>query len=450
MIADTLRRFCAEYEIRGPLVVAVSGGGDSTALLVALAELGDIELQAVHVNHKLRGSESDDDESFVRDLCRDLRVPFHVVTGTLDPDDVRHLGIEAAARKVRYTILKRLRAELGATHIATAHHKNDQAETVLMRLLTGSGLAGLRGIQPLRADGVIRPLLDLRRSDLDAYLRSRSITPRTDRSNVDSRFLRNRVRAMLATFDPSVVDNLASIAVQARAQWTVLDQVITAADQSTTTATETRFGVWPEDPWLRRAILHRHIRRLDPEARDVSAADLERLADSLDTLKRVSVTASLELVRRGNEILLRRRPLAQPPFEFGLAPGERKSFPAGSIELRRANGERRGQPFQLPRDASASFIVRNRRDGDRFQPLGMQRQKKLKDFLIDRKIPAEVRDSIPLLVWNGSIVWVGGVEISEAFKVTDRAGQLYEVLIENEDQEEVQRESDRESHREAR
>jgi tRNA(Ile)-lysidine synthase len=450
VIADTLRRFCAEYGIRGPLVVGVSGGGDSSALLVALAGLGDVELHAVHVNHKLRGSDSDEDESFVRDLCRELRVTLHVVPAPLDPEDVRHLGIEAAARKVRYAILKRIRVEVGATHIATAHHKNDQAETILMRLLTGSGIAGLRGIQPLRADGVIRPLLDLRRSELDAFLRARNITPRTDRSNTDSRFLRNRVREVLATFDPSVIDNLASIAAQARAQWAVLEHVITAADGSTITKNETRFGAWPEDPWLRRAILHRHIRRLDPDSRDVSAADLERLADSLDTLKRVSITARLELVRRGNAIILRRRALAQPPFEFALTPGERKSFPSGSIELRTANGERRGQLFQLPRDASASFIVRNRRDGDRFQPLGMQRQKKLKDFLIDRKIPAEVRDSIPLLVWNGSIVWVGGVEISEAFKVTDRAGQLYEVSIENEGQEEVQRESDREPHREAR
>lgn len=450
MIADTLRRFFAQHDIRGPLVVAVSGGGDSTALLLALADLGDIELHAVHVNHKLRGADSDDDEAFVGGLCRDLRVPLHVVNGALDRDDVRRLGVEAAARKVRYALLKRIRGEAGATHIATAHHKNDQAETVLMRLMTGSGLSGLRGIQPLRTDGVIRPLLDVRRSEIDAFLRSRDITPRNDRSNADSRFLRNRVRAMLSTFDPSVIDNLASIAAQAREQWTILEHIISAADRSTATENDTRFAAWPDEPWLRRAILHRHIHRLDPDARDVSSVDLERLTASLDTLKRVSVTATLELLRRGSATILRKRPLAHPPFEFGLEPGQRKSFPGGRIALRSATGNRHAQKLQLPLDASANFIVRNRRDGDRFQPLGMQQQKKLKDFLIDRKIPAEARDSIPLLVWNDSIVWVGGVEISEAFKVTDRAGQLYEVSIEKEGQEEVQREGDREPDREAR
>ncbi|HLZ07923.1 MAG TPA: tRNA lysidine(34) synthetase TilS, partial [Chloroflexota bacterium] len=213
------------------------------------------------------------------------------------------------------------------------------------------------------------------------------------------------------------------------------------------TDTETRFTNWPDDPWLRRALLHRHIQRLDPQARDVSAADLERLAS--DAAKRISVTANLELVRRGSEVILRKRPEPIGPFDAEIHPGEAVNTPLGRMSLRTANGKRQtGQRFQLPTGSDPTFTVRNRRDGDRFQPLGMPRPKKLKDFMIDRKIPAEVRDRIPLLVWNGAIVWVAGVEISEAFKVTNEGeGEIYEVSIEKEDQKGIQRKSDRQSRR---
>ncbi len=421
MIADTLRQFFTEHGIPGPIVVAASGGGDSTALLVALAELGTLEIRAAHVNHQLRGADSDADEAFVRDLCSDYDIALRVEAGPLDRNTVKRLGVEAAARHVRYELLQQIRQHMAATHIATAHQKNDQAETVLMRLFSGTGLAGLRGIQPVRRDGVIRPLLDVRRSDIDAFLRSRDITPRIDRSNDDQRFLRNRVRSVLAGFDAAVVDHLAAVALQAREQWATAERAIDAADSSITTGNETRFSEWPADAWMRRAILHRHIRRLDPEARNVSSADLDRLAGSMESLKRVHVTATLEIIRRGNTVILRKRPQPAAGFDFDIRPGERKPLPGSrTIELRTANCEpQTAQRFQLHRGAQPAFGVRNRRDGDRFQPLGMSRQKKLKDFLIDRKIPAEVRDSIPLLIWNGSIVWVGGVEISEEFKLKE-------------------------------
>src|SRR5688572_30156447 len=135
MLLTAVRQFFVKQNIRpGSVVAAVSGGTDSTALLLALADLRDegFELAAVHVNHHLRGAESDADETFLRDLCAKLGVPLEVADGTLDPDAIKHRGIEAAAREVRY---RRLREKAGARLVATAHQKNDQAETVLMRLL---------------------------------------------------------------------------------------------------------------------------------------------------------------------------------------------------------------------------------------------------------------------------------------------------------------------------
>jgi tRNA(Ile)-lysidine synthase len=425
MIVDAIRRFFAENDIRGPIVAAVSGGVDSTALLVALVEV-DIEFSAAHINHHLRGAESDNDEAYVRELCARYDIPLGVADGTLDPEAVRHRGVEAAAREVRHA---RLREIAGEVPIATAHQKNDQAETVVMRLMTGGGIPALRGIHPVRADGVIRPLLNVTRAEIEEFLRERKITPRFDRSNADPRFLRNRIRATLREFDLSVIDNLASVADHARQQWPLLKRAIDASEDVVTTDDETRFRSMPDDPWIRQALLLRHIRRLDPEARDVSASDLERLAVANE---RTSVTKTLELLKDGDEVVLRRREKETPRFETEMDAGSEVYIPEIEtiVSIYPASSEGKNQRIQLPKNAIPHFTVRNRRDGDRFRPLGMAHDKKLKDLLIDRKIAATSRDRIPLLLWNDTIVWVAGVEVSELFKVTGETADLYEVAIE--------------------
>jgi tRNA(Ile)-lysidine synthase len=431
MLVEAVRQFFVKHRIPpGRIVAAVSGGTDSTALLLALCELREdgFEILAAHVHHHLRGRESDADEAFVRELCASKNVRLDVADGTLDDERIRDMGIEGAAREIRYQHLQSIREQTGADYVATAHQKNDQAETVLMRLLTGTGIAGLRGIHPVREDGFIRPLLDVERSEIEAFLREQNITPRHDRSNDDPRFLRNRVRAFLRELNAA--DALAAAADQARAQWPILERAIDEAERACAEVLEheTHFQRWPDDAWLRQALLHRHIHRLDRQARDVSARDLQRLANEVATLKRVSVTKSLELQRRGDMVILRHvRPPARD-FELPLAPG-RPAFIEDlgtSVHVERTRG--RGQRFQVPEEGR--FVVRNRRRGDRFQPLGLMQPKKLKDFLIDRKIPADVRDHLPLLLWNDEIVWVAGVEISERFKVCDLPGVAYEVWLE--------------------
>ncbi|HEX7708037.1 MAG TPA: tRNA lysidine(34) synthetase TilS [Thermoanaerobaculia bacterium] len=420
-----IRRFFASHAIGSSrIVAAVSGGTDSTALLLALCDLRDdgFDVLCAHVNHFLRGEESDGDERFVKELCARLDVECHVAEGRLTAESIRRHGIEGAARAVRYERLSALRHELGAEYVATAHQKNDQAETVLMRLITGTGLAGLRGIHPVRSDGFVRPLLEVTRAETVAFVRERNVVPREDRSNEDLRFLRNRIRSM--KYDPEVVDRLSVIAEDARQCWpgveALLDDVegrMVAIERDST-----RFRSLPDEPWLRRALLHRHIRRLDPSSREVSSRVLARLASDAESLQRVTVSRGLELIRDRGELVLRRPPQPVESFDLTLSAGHHLRLPGNltfhvaPAEQERANGRQR---FQLPRGAEARFQVRNRRPGDRFQPLGMHQPKKLKDFLIDRKIPAEIRDRIPLLLWQGQIVWVGGVEVSERFKVID-------------------------------
>jgi len=428
MPAEAVRQYFVKYRSEScAIVAAVSGGIDSTALLLALAGLREdgYAIHAAHVNHHLRGADSDADEAFVRDLCARLGIPLHVADGTLDPDRVRERGIEAAARDVRYARLREIREKTGARFVATAHQKNDQAETVLMRLLTGSGIAGLRGIHPLRDDGFARPLLDVPRDAIEAFLRERGIEPRHDRSNDDPRFLRNRVR--LVVRELGAIANLTALADQARALWPILERAIDEAERAGAEVREreTHFHRWPEDAWLRQALLHRHIRRLDPAARDVSAKDLMRLASGIDAIRRVSVTKTLELIRRENALVLRHVPRPTPEFEVALTPDSPAYIPELGITVHLTAQPRNratAQPITVP--AGGTFTVRNRRTGDRFNA------KKLKDFLIDRRIAADLRDRIPLLVWNDEIVWVAGIEVSERFKVTSSAGDVYEVWLE--------------------
>lgn len=470
MLAAAIRRFFRTHSLAPRrVVVAVSGGFDSTGLLLAMAELRpNPDVVAAHINHHLRGEESDGDEAFVRELCARLGLPLHVADGTLDPAAIQERGIEAAAREVRFARLHEIKRAVDADYVATAHQKNDQAETVLMRLMNGGGPAALRGIHPVRDDGVIRPLLDVRRRDIVTWLEERGIQPRIDRSNNDPRFLRNRVRKLLTNAPPSAVDNLAQSASQARAQWRVLERAVDAAEDAEVRERETRFRSMPDDLWLRQALLHRHIVRLDPaHTRDVSARDLERLASKCSAAAagpgpssngepaekppsrwrcRVSVTGHLELlVEHDGAVVLRCPPQPPAPFDVPLGPAhpvvihgitiavqreqetaqQTKDDRERTTENRQRNGQRNEQRIQLPAGSVPEFQVRNRRPGDRFQPFGWPAPAKLKDFLINRKVPREQRDWLPLVTWNGEIVWILGVSVSERFRTKEGDGDVY-------------------------
>ncbi|MGZ8869036.1 MAG: tRNA lysidine(34) synthetase TilS, partial [Thermoanaerobaculia bacterium] len=322
---DVVRRFFSAQGIEAcHVLVAASGGVDSTALLLLLADMraDGFVVTAGHVNHHLRGEDSDGDEAFVRDLCKRLGIPLHVADGTLDPENIRASGLEAAARDVRHTHLAAIAKKAAARFVATAHQKDDQAETVVMRLLTGTGLAGLRGIHPRRDDGWIRPLLEATRAEIVDFLASREVTPRFDHTNADDRFLRNRIRLMLRDFGPAATDNLAAIAAQAQQFWPAIERSIDAVERSCTfiTETETRFLQWPQDAWLRQALLNRHIKRLGG-SREISSDDLQRLASAVGDIRRVSVTRELELVHQRGALVLRRTPEPTAAFEVELDAG---------------------------------------------------------------------------------------------------------------------------------
>jgi tRNA(Ile)-lysidine synthase len=425
------------------VAVAVSGGRDSTALLVAFAELqGGPQLHVIHVNHHLRGEASDGDEAFVRALCERLALPLTICDGTLDPQRRRDAGLEGAARERRYERLLEVAAANGCDLIATAHHRRDQAETVLLRLLTGSGILRLRGIDPLRNGLIIRPLLDVSSEEIDQFLRERDIVPRQDETNSDTNLLRNRIRhellPLLRTYNPRIEEALAETA---RQTWELEHDVNAllrdfAPDAVTRGDNESAIDRAAVErlPWVERHLLLRELLRLDPEARDLSASDLRRI--TAEEARRASVTKRIEVLASPEAWSVRRRGRLTPAaFEVPLDLGEEIIVEAIKTRFRLERAavsesltSAQHQLLELP-PGRPSLLIRSRKAGDRFFPLGAPGEKKLSRFLIDRRIDRSRRDSIPLLVIDNQIAAVIGVEVSERFKVSHK-GEAYRLSYE--------------------
>lgn len=409
---------------RGPWILAFSGGPDSLALALALVAAGEWDLHLLHVDHAL------DPGSAARSvhaatLAATLDLPFTAVCRSVAAERRRGENLEAAARRVRYDALDRYRAACGAERVLTAHHRDDQAETVLLRLLSGSGLFGLAGIRE-RAGALWRPALPLGREELAAIVEASGLVPNRDPSNADLARTRNRIRLSLLPHlerrDPELARALAALATRvASIRERLADRIATLSDL--------RAGAGGAS--LDRA-------RLLELPEPVALLALQLLEERGGRAAPSSLAARRELLRqlamanRGRVSLARdhRRPAPRAPFSYTLeAPGEvaipelggRLRLVRGAVEPWMRRGEADRAAFQLPTVPCPRFEVRNRRPGDRLRPLGAPGMRTLKRLLIDRKVPRHERDAIPLLVVDGRIAWVRGVTIEHAFRLGDES-----------------------------
>lgn len=453
-VPDVVRDFLKRENIPScTLLAAVSGGIDSTALLIAASGLqsSGYRIIAAHVNHHLRGEASDEDERFSAALATDLGLEWLRADGPVDPQSVRERGLEAAARMARYSALRAMKHSARADWIVTAHQLDDQSETILMRLLRGGPLRSLAGI-PERTEDCLRPLLSVPRRDLELFLRTKNVSPRFDASNADLRYERNRVRheifPALQLVYPDLRETLVRLSADVRNQEQMMEPLVREATQRWCVRRkgETLFAVGcePVARWMRERIFMDEVRRLSPSTRDLKAARLAVVAAGLETLPRTRITRDLEAVPSARGTWLRQvsRPKHEPfdvPITLDI-PFEIPALSARGLlrEVERIPSERHTGPatlssqyFEVPGSVERpSFTITTRRPGQRFQPLGLRYQKKLNEFLIDRKIPQELRDQLPLLMCNGEVVWVAGVEISEKYKVPAKPGSLFEISIE--------------------
>lgn len=418
-----------------PVVAALSGGSDSVAQLLLLRDLAADGLLvlagAAHLNHGLR-AEADRDEAFCRALCARLALPCVVEQAPVRAQAAAsRVSIEVAARRARYAFLERARGQLGADVVAVAHTADDQAETVLLRLLRGAGTRGLRGILPRRG-AVVRPVLDCRREGLRAALVTAGEQWVEDASNADVSLPRNRIRhellPLLATrFQPAITRVLARTAEVVAADDALLDRLAARAVPTVVSASSAglRLSI-PALSALPLAIARRVARRAlervpAPQAPDLADIDLLLSVCRVDgpaaaepaglRVERFSTNAVLLFRGRPQTAgtLLEPRVLPVPGAvslpELGAGCRLTAEGPIKG-EGRLADGRRR---LTLKTTVETPLVVRGRQPGDRVRPHGVGGSKKLQDLLVDLKVPRAERDRVPVVVdAAGRIVWVVG------------------------------------------
>lgn len=421
------------------IVVAVSGGPDSVALLSILHRLRSgwkLTLTAVHCNYGLRGAESEGDQTFVEEFCHRLGVSLHVRRVGIDAGR-RKASLQAEARDLRYRVMQEIAEKCRADRIAVGHTADDQAETVLLWMLRGAGLTGLSGMPAFRDNKVIRPLYDTKRQEVLSYLRMAGLSFREDSSNVQARYLRNRVRRevipVLNQLVPSSVDALCQLAEICREDDRCLDQQVDAF--SCSAVKRGSAGEWTIDCRylldLPHALQRRCVRNLFRWNDDQFRSPSLRTVDHIIRLTSTRESGSGLDVRGGRVVIddrhLRFVPLQaresssiRPPRsgrqEFLSVPGE-LIWPGTGQRLRVHQQAHTQICTSLGKDrilvdadrVSQPLTVRNWLPGDRFYPSGMGgHSKKLQDFFTDLKIPSAARSRIPLVVAPEGILWIVG------------------------------------------
>ncbi len=453
-VIERLLQYVAEHELIRPgdrVALAVSGGADSVALLRLLLEVrGDlgIVLSVAHFNHKIRGADADADESFVRDLASKYDLPFR--SGSADtPEFARQskLGLEAAARQLRHDFFRDLMREGFANKIATAHTLDDQAETVLLRLMRGAGTKGMAGVYPelrLERGSILRPLLQVRREDLRDYLRAVGQDWREDASNTDLAFMRNRVRHKLlplieAEFGAATLARLAETAEIARAEeeyWIRQIALFTLSSQGAGTHDIDLPCLLREPVALRRRVIRAHAQAL---GHSLDFLHVELICGLANQSHRGSVELPNGLRVSVQGTKLRFRTAAEeerfPPFAHRIILPAEVRLPQLDCTLRfrlveASQASQYARENRLSQELQGSEVVlRNWRPGDRFWPLHSKSDKKVKELLTAQRVPSNQRSLWPVAEHKGELVWVRGLPVSRKYSATEgQAAIVVEVV----------------------
>jgi len=456
-LMDQLLKTNQRYQMFEPgdgIIVGVSGGPDSLALLHALLTLREgwrLRLVAVHVHHGLRGAAADADADFVQQFCLIHEVPFYLFEADINAmAQASGSSFEMEGRRYRYEAFEQVAREEGCTKIAVAQNLNDQCETVLMRLFRGTGLKGLGGILPVRDRQIIRPLIEVPRTDIEAYCSQLELEPRMDHTNLEAEYERNRIRLevipyLTEHFNPRLADTLARTADLFREDEQLLERVtqetygairLTSVSKVTGEVGISLKNFSGYEPALKRRV----IRSLAREAcggilTDFSQAHTEA---ALDLASRLDGSKSLQLgvveAERVYDVLWMRGTGTKSAGldDFEAVPGSRVSqrteepvvWVVQTEEITREQwAQRRNTSDGIAVNldlVQGALHVRYRKAGDRFKPFGMSESKKLKRFMIDEKIPEANRHKIPLVCDENRIIWVYGYRMSEEVRV----GQL--------------------------
>ena len=447
----------SRYQMLDPgdlCIVGVSGGPDSVCLLHILHELREalkIGLVVAHYDHGLREQEDEAETQFVQRLASHMDLPFETEKASPLPIEGTS-SLEERARNARYGFFQKLKRRLSAQKIAVGHNLNDQAETVLMRLLRGSGPSGLAGIPPTRDKTIVRPLIEIKRDEIESYLKARDLSYVVDSSNLQTDYLRNKIRLELVPhlleYQPRLIEHLGQLAHILRGENRILEDL--AEDWVAREAGQQPPGdiVIPVQPFIelsdpvRNRVTRHLLKRIGKNLRRIDHGHIE----SVYALARGRNPQSILNLPRGITVEKRYDQLAftagdrEKPGEFhyhlegvGTCFLEEIGRSMTLEEMERVpdlNEDTGPECAYLDGDkVDYPLIARNFRPGDRFVPLGLDGHKKIKDFFIDLKIPSEMRAKIPILLSRDTPVWICGLRIDDRFKVTSETKRVLKVTI---------------------
>ncbi|WP_274365936.1 tRNA lysidine(34) synthetase TilS [Paenibacillus thermotolerans] len=427
------------------IVVAVSGGADSVALLHLLHRLSERwgwSLTVVHINHGLRGEESDEEERFVGELSDRLGLPFRSVRVPVKEALKDHGNLQAVARELRYEALRQAASAAGTATVALGHHADDQAETVLMRILRGTGPEGLSGIRFVRHAyhmKLVRPLLRITKTDLAEYCEKRRIPFRTDSSNASRKYFRNVVRLDILPYlmkhREGVKESLTRLAQISADENDFLDAQAGKLVSELTVRTEHGFEgdrgtIVQLHVALQRRMFKIILSCLKADDSSIDFSKLERMREAVNadapTNMELRLTDTIYFRRTYDRVEWTTRLPAEPqPYEYAIhtgAPGtlyisEAKSLLEWTIQDTSVKDNMDyNDPYAALFDADEAgeqLTIRCRRPGDKLEPYGLKGSKKVKDMFIDCKVPPERRESWPLVfAGDGTLLWVPGIRRS--------------------------------------
>lgn len=437
MILDIIRQTISEYNLLNKgdsVLVGLSGGADSVCLTYALNELKEIlgiEVYTAHVNHGIRGDEANNDELFAEKFSKSLGIKFFSARFNV-PELAKQTGVseETAGRNARYEFFENLCNEYKISKIATAHNKNDNAETILMNFMRGSTVKGLCGI-PYKRGNVIRPILDVSREMIEEYCQINKLEYVTDSTNLSNNYTRNKVRNILIplvkeNFNPNFVSTVTSNAKLMIEDSYCLDQIAYGVYSKIAKHGSVSISKLKENPV---SIQRRVIRYM-----------LSEVYSGLSDIPGIYISDILNLKHTGNGINLLNGVIAKIEYDK-LKIGKFESSKSldfkyslnvpccaqipeilYSVSIEKCDKRKKDGYIYLGCDTDR-IIIRNRQPGDRFYPSGMTGSKKLKQYFIDNKIPKEIRSSIPIIEINGEIAAVGE-RVDNRFLFKDRGVKI--------------------------
>jgi tRNA(Ile)-lysidine synthase len=436
------------------VVIGLSGGADSVSLISVLSELAPIfnlRLYAVHLHHGIRGAEADEDEAFVAGLCKSLGIELFSYRRDIPAEAERlSLSVEEAGRKARYELFDEVMKKTGSSKIAVAHNMNDNTETVLMHLFRGTGIKGLGGIAPVR-DNIIRPLIEVKRSEIEQYCKEKDLHYRTDSTNFEEEYTRNKVRLTLLPWleenlNPSVSEALNKFSSLMREENDYLDSLAADAYKKCKLegATLDTAELLSLDPVLRRRVVRLLFTEYVKGLKDISSEHIRQVCALAQKRSGSSINLPYELVARieYGKLILEKNTDNACGYCYELKLNEELYIPETDsfAVICDKKKEIKGKIIYTNRFRcdiiKSKLTLRTRREGDKIYLNGIGGNKKLKKLFGELKISRAERDRIPLLALDSEILWAGGLKTSDKYRSEN--GNLYFYFWRNVDEGEYQ------------